>query len=95
LKWCIATSTSTFANLSEARFSQGTQAATLQLYDEAAYLFNELYIQLSQRGDISFALWAIFDPSQVEKLGWLGQRHRLVARFSIDSDLHRGRILEF
>lgn len=64
-------SVSTFANLSNARFWQGTQAATLQLYDEAAYLFNELYLQPSQRGDISFALWAIFDPSQVKSsAGW-------------------------
>ena len=64
-------SVSTFANLSNARFWQGTQAATLQLYDEAAYLFNELYLQPSQSGNISFALWAIFDPSQVEtSAGW-------------------------
>jgi hypothetical protein len=64
-------SVSTFANLSNARFWQGTQASTLQLYDEAAYLFNELYLQPSQRGDISFALWAIFDPSQVKSsAGW-------------------------
>ena len=71
-------SVSTFADLSQARFWQTSggsqaadQAATLQLYDEAAYLFNELYLQPSQRGDISFALWAIFDPSQVESsAGW-------------------------
>ena len=71
-------SVSTFADLSQARFWQtsgGSQAAdqatTLQLYDEAAYLFNELYLQPGQRGDISFALWAIFDPSQVESsAGW-------------------------
>src|ERR1700680_2763448 len=37
-------SVSTFANLSNARFWQGTQAATLLLYDEAAYLFNRLYL---------------------------------------------------
>jgi PEP-CTERM motif len=71
-------SVSTFADLSQARFWQTSggsqaadQAATLQLYDEAAYLFNELYLQPSQRGDISFALWAIFDASQVESsAGW-------------------------
>jgi hypothetical protein len=71
-------SVSTFADLSQARFWQTSggsqaadQAATLQLYDEAAYLFNELYLRPSQRGDISFALWAIFDPSQVESsAGW-------------------------
>jgi PEP-CTERM motif len=71
-------SISTFADLSQARFWQASggsqaadQAATLQLYDEAAYLFNELYLQPSQAGDISFALWSIFDPSQVESsAGW-------------------------
>lgn len=64
-------SVSNFADLTNVRFWQGTQAATLQLYDEAAYLFNELYLQPSQRGDISFALWAIFDPSQVKtSAGW-------------------------
>ena len=64
-------SVSTFADLSKARFWQGTQAATLQLYDEAAYLFDELYLQPSQRGDISFALWAIFDSTEVEaSAGW-------------------------
>ena len=71
-------SISTFADLSQARFWQtggesqaADQATTLQLYDEAAYLFNELYLQPSQRGDISFALWAIFDRSQVESsAGW-------------------------
>jgi hypothetical protein len=71
-------SISTFADLSQARFWQtggesqaADQATTLQLYDEAAYLFNELYLQPSQRGDISFALWSIFDPSQVESsVGW-------------------------
>ena len=64
-------SISTFANLSNARFWQGNQTATLQLYDEAAYLFNELYLNPSQTGNISFALWAIFDPSQVtSSAGW-------------------------
>lgn len=64
-------SVSTFADLSNARFWQGTQSATVKLYDEAAYLFNELYLQPGQTGDISFALWAVFDASQVESsAGW-------------------------
>jgi PEP-CTERM motif len=71
-------SVSTFADLSNARFWQtgggslaANQAATLHLYDEAAYLFNELYLQPGQSGDISFALWAIFDPTEVKSsAGW-------------------------
>jgi hypothetical protein len=64
-------SVSTFADLSNVRFVQGTQAATVQLYDEAAYLFNELFLNPTQSGNISFALWAVFDPAQVESsAGW-------------------------
>ena len=62
---------STFANLSGVRFWQGTQAATLQLYDEAGYLFNQLFSHPSQSGNISFAMWAIFYPTQVKSsAGW-------------------------
>jgi len=64
-------SVSTFADLSNVRFWQGSQAATLQLYDEAAYLFNALSQVPSQIGNISFALWAIFDPIDVKSsAGW-------------------------
>ena len=68
--WTAAVST--FADLSNTRFWQGTEAATLQLYGAAAYLFNELFSQpASQSGDISFALWAVFDPGQVKSsAGW-------------------------
>jgi hypothetical protein len=62
-------SVSTFADLSNTRF--GNQANALQLYDEAAYLFNALSQVPSQIGNISFALWAIFDPSDVTtSAGW-------------------------
>jgi hypothetical protein len=61
----------TFADLSHVRFWQGSQASTLKLYDEAAYLFEELFSQPSQSGDISFALWAVFSPAAVESsAGW-------------------------
>ncbi len=53
---------STFNNLSLARFQQGTPAQTLQDYEEAAYLYEQLLDNPSQYGDISFALWAIFTP---------------------------------
>jgi hypothetical protein len=60
---------STFADLSNARFWQGPQS--LQAYEEAAYLFNELFLYPSQSGNISFALWAIFDLNGVETAaGW-------------------------
>jgi hypothetical protein len=62
-------SVSTFANLSNTRF--GNLVSAPQLYDEAAYLFNELSQVPSQVGNISFALWAIFDPSDVTtSAGW-------------------------
>jgi hypothetical protein len=62
-------SVSTFADLSNTRFGNLVNAP--QLYDEAAYLFNELSQVPSQVGNISFALWAIFDPSDVTtSAGW-------------------------
>lgn len=54
---------STFADLSGVRFQQGTPAATLLAYDEAAYLYEQLGVHPSDVGDISFALWALFTPS--------------------------------
>ncbi|MGH9405075.1 MAG: PEP-CTERM sorting domain-containing protein [Terriglobia bacterium] len=54
---------STFADLSDVRFQQGTPAATLLAYDEAAYLYGQLGAHPSDIGDISFALWALFTPS--------------------------------
>ena len=60
----------TFANPTALRFSQGTsaaqQAATIQLYDEAAFLTDAYILNPgateTQREDASFAVWAIFAP---------------------------------
>jgi hypothetical protein len=64
----------TFADLTNVRFSQGTstteQQSTLQQYGEAAFLFNELFSNSGQNGDISFALWAVFDPLVTSSAGW-------------------------
>lgn len=71
---------SNFSDLSSARFQQGTPAATLQSYDEAAYLYNQLLSHPSQYGDISFAIWGLFTPSAQHSSGftsnsafWLNQ----------------------
>jgi hypothetical protein len=53
---------STFSDLSSVRFQQGTPAATLEAYDEAAYLYDSLLDNPSQYSGISFALWALFTP---------------------------------
>ena len=56
----------TFADLSAARFHGLTPAATLQMYDEAAFLTDKYILSSSatptQQEDASFALWAIFTP---------------------------------
>jgi hypothetical protein len=65
--------TSTFSDLSQVRFQQGTNAQTLQLYEEAAWLFDQLFMpaNTSHMGDISFAMWAVFSPTQTEaNSGW-------------------------
>lgn len=61
---------STFADLSGVRFQQGTPAATLQAYDEAAYLYNQLLANPSDYGNISFALWALLTPSAEHSSGF-------------------------
>jgi hypothetical protein len=63
---------STFADLSGARFWKGTQASTVPLYDEAAFLTDKYILSgSSQRGDASFAVWAIFSPIQtIGAYGW-------------------------
>jgi hypothetical protein len=64
---------STFNSLTYVRFQQATQAQTLQLYEEAGWLFDQLFVSgnSSQTGNISYALWAIFDSGQVEgSSGW-------------------------
>ncbi|MGH9351024.1 MAG: hypothetical protein ACRD2G_02515, partial [Terriglobia bacterium] len=71
---------STFADLSGARFQQGTAAATLQDYDEAAYLYGQLISNPSDRGNITYALWSLFTPRAASSpgftagaLAWLNQ----------------------
>ncbi|HEX5482371.1 MAG TPA: PEP-CTERM sorting domain-containing protein [Terriglobia bacterium] len=71
---------SDFSDLSSARFQQGSAAATLRSYDEAAYLYNALLSHPSEYGDISFAIWGLFTPSAQHSSGftsnsafWLGQ----------------------
>lgn len=61
---------STLSNLSNVRFQQGSSAATLQSYDEAAYLYNALLANPSQYGNISFALWALFTPAAKNSSGF-------------------------
>ncbi|MGH9343054.1 MAG: hypothetical protein ACRD19_04765 [Terriglobia bacterium] len=61
---------STFADLSGVRFQQGTPAATLQAYDEAAYLYDQLLANPSKYGNISFALWALLTPGAKRSSGF-------------------------
>jgi hypothetical protein len=63
---------STFADLSGARFWKGTQADTVPLYAEAAFLTDKYILSgSSQSGDASFAVWALFSPSQtIGAYGW-------------------------
>lgn len=60
-----------FSNLSGVRFQGANPAATLQLYDEAAWLITQLAANPSDSGDISFAIWAIFSPNVLTTPGYL------------------------
>jgi PEP-CTERM motif len=60
-----------FSDLSGARFQGADPAATLQMYDEAAYLITQLAQNPSDSGDISFAIWAIFSPNVLTTSGYL------------------------
>jgi hypothetical protein len=60
-----------FSDLSQARFQGANASATLHMYDEAAYLINELGSNPSASGDISFAIWAIFSPNVLSTPGFL------------------------
>lgn len=62
---------STFPSLTDARFQNGS--LTLQDYEEAGWLFDQLFMSANshQTGNISYALWAIFDTTTVENSsGW-------------------------
>ena len=58
----------TFATLSSTRFGAGA----LQKYDEAAWLFTQFLANPSKAGNINFAVWYLFAPSQVSAnlSGW-------------------------
>lgn len=65
---------STFSDLSQVRFQQGSASATLQLYEEAGWLFMQLFnpTNSSSTGNISFAIWEIFDSAVSGTAGWTG-----------------------
>jgi hypothetical protein len=52
----------TFSTLSNVRFQGASAAATLQMYDEAAFLVEQLAGNPGSTADISFAIWSIFSP---------------------------------
>lgn len=52
----------TFSTLNNVRFQGADAAATLQMYDEAAFLVEQLAGHPGSTADISFAIWSIFSP---------------------------------
>lgn len=54
---------STFPSLTNVRFGQPGSTAQLLEYEEAGYLYNTLLANPSDYGDISLALWGIFDSN--------------------------------
>ena len=52
----------TFATLGQARFQGADAAATLLMYEEAAFLVEQLASNPGAAADISFAIWSIFSP---------------------------------
>ena len=64
----------TFSTLSQARFQGATAAATLLMYEEAAFLVEQLGSNPLAANDISFAIWSIFSsgvPATVNSAAWL------------------------
>jgi hypothetical protein len=62
---------SSFDTLSGVRFQQATPAATLQLYDEAGFLYSQtLEAPSSEWGNLQYALWAVFDPGVESQSGF-------------------------
>jgi hypothetical protein len=58
----------TFSSLAGARFGSGL----FQQYSEAAWLFTQFLANPSKAGDINFAIWALFSPTQTQgnTSGW-------------------------
>jgi hypothetical protein len=64
----------TFSTLSQARFQGATAGATLLMYEEAAFLVEQLGSNPSAANDISFAIWSIFSsgvPATGNSAWWL------------------------
>jgi hypothetical protein len=52
----------TFSTLDQARFQGPDAASTLLMYEEAAFLVEQLTLDPGAANDISFAIWSIFSP---------------------------------
>ena len=52
----------TFSTLDQARFQGPDSASTLLMYEEAAFLIEQLALDPGATNDISFAIWSIFSP---------------------------------
>jgi hypothetical protein len=52
----------TFSTLGNVRFQGADAAATLQMYEEVAFLVEQLGGNPGSTADISFAIWSIFSP---------------------------------
>ena len=62
---------STFDGLDHVRFHGTNAADTLKMYDEAAFLLEKMWTEPAHWGDLNFAIWAIFSPTQAEgSSGW-------------------------
>jgi hypothetical protein len=64
----------TFATLDQARFQGVDAAATLLMYEEAAFLIEQLAANPQDSGDISFAIWSIFSsgvPATANSAAWI------------------------
>jgi hypothetical protein len=64
----------TFSSLDQARFQGANAAATLLMYEEAAFLIEQLGSHPGSSNDISFAIWSIFSsgvPPTANSAWWL------------------------
>jgi PEP-CTERM motif len=64
----------TFSTLDQARFQGPDAASTLLMYEEAAFLIEQLALNPGATNDISFAIWSIFSPgvpSTANSAWWL------------------------
>jgi|HubBroStandDraft_4_1064222.scaffolds.fasta_scaffold385577_1 hypothetical protein len=67
--WATA---NTFSTLDQARFQGPDSASTLLMYEEAAFLIEQLALDPGATNDISFAIWSIFSPGvpSTANSGW-------------------------